>query len=217
MVHVSFPSTHTAHRVCPNADDRPTHMRLREPQATSVLLRLDGIQTHGGIPVVNLQTEFDGVPSYIIWSNLHNGKLCQIEVPLNTVLKIKLTVDSKRYQHAVEKQLVIVVNTRPHSCCMCGGTATDPRPCNCYGLFGTYSPHERIMENNRRNEEAGPEPVVPVPANDDGMSVATLSGESDASASDEFSDSAGESSDSAGGPSHSVSDDEDDVVEVFCE
>jgi hypothetical protein len=57
------------------------------------------------------------------------------------------------------------------------------------------------MQNNRLNGEAGPEPVVPVPPHDDGMSAVTLSGESDASA---------ESSDSA-------SDDEDEVMQVYYE
>jgi hypothetical protein len=163
-----------------------------------VIIRLDGIQTNGGFPVVYLEAFIDSVLIVSIWPSLQNGKLCHIPVPLNKVLKIELTVDSKRHEHDVENELLIVVNTRPHSCWMCGGTATDTHPCTCYGLRGSPSSPERIMQNNRLNGEAGPEPVVPVPPHDDGVPAVTLSGES------------AESSDSA-------SDDEDEVVEVFCE
>jgi len=187
-------------------------MRLRVPEATSVLLVLYGTAILEGTPVLYIESLLDGVLHQTTWGDLRDGKHCRVEVPLNSVLTIKLTVDSVRHIHAAARELLITVTTRPHSCCMCGATATDRYPCNCFSTHGHISTPEAIERNNQRHGRAGAEPAAPAvrAVQDHVMSVASDDGDD---AADDGDDAADDGDDVAADASGEDAAD----VEVFCE
>ena len=126
-------------------------MRLRAPEPnrpTMFDVSLVDTTVLGGTPILEWYFTINGGLSQMFHGELCDSKVWAVEVPPSSLCIFTIIADSKLDPRTATTRLVIQVDTRRESCCLCGATHEGRPRCNCFGLRGGWSTAEEIRCNN---------------------------------------------------------------------